>query len=157
MTASDGDGTVVRNATENDWPTVLDFGRRLHSESLWRVLPFDEDKAIALLRWYARTPATSCFLIAERKGEVAGFLMAYMGDLAFSYERRAINGFYYVVPDQRGSLAGLRLLRHFKAWARKHGAFEVQIGMSGGINTDRMIRFLEHLGFRHTGDIFLSW
>jgi len=56
-----------------------------------------------------------------------------------------------VVPGRRMSGVGLRLLMAFRQWAKNRGAFELNAGVSSGVEMDRMGRFFKRLGFRLTG------
>ncbi len=47
--------------------------------------------------------------------------------------------------------AGLKLLAAFRNWAENRDVFELSVGISSGVELEKMDRFLKRLGFRQTG------
>lgn len=58
----------------------------------------------------------------------------------------------YVVPEHRGGMAGVRMIRMLEAWARKRGADGMMLGQSTGVGDIERVRALyERMGYRLTG------
>lgn len=56
-----------------------------------------------------------------------------------------------MLPEKRSTGAGLRLMVAFRQWAENRGAFELNAGVSSGVELQRMDKFFRRLGFRFTG------
>ena len=139
-----------RLATERDVPAVTDLCEEFHGVSYQRSVPFDWD---VMGDW-----------VSDRIGDdgslVAG---AWSGDrlvgsvigLTFvpPYSNRVVAGDYiwYVRPEYRGGMTGVRLLRMFENWALDAGAVQILTGATSGIKSERAALLLERLGFVPTG------
>ncbi len=90
----------------------------------------------------------SCLLVAERNGEVVGFLSGELreGSPAFKPKTWAAVEDIYVVPDYRSLGIGHALLEECRVWARHKGANGISLQVAAG-NT-RARKFYEKLGFR---------
>src|SRR3954466_13250381 len=90
----------------------------------------------------------SCLFVAERNGEIIGFLSGELreGSPAFEPKTWAAVEDVYVVPDHRSSGVGRALFEEYHEWARKKGADGVSLQVAAG--NIRARRFYEELGFR---------
>jgi GNAT superfamily N-acetyltransferase len=61
----------------------------------------------------------------------------------------------YVLPQYRGSMEATRLLKAYVAAAKSLGVKDIGIGNSTLVNTDRVEKFYERMGFRRTGANFV--
>lgn len=71
----------------------------------------------------------------------------------YPYSNTLVAGDYiwYVVPEHRGGMVGVRLIRMFENWARDVGAVNICTGATSGINSKRGAAFLEKLGYSPVG------
>lgn len=53
----------------------------------------------------------------------------------------------FIHPAHRGSMAAVRLVRDFEAWAREKGAAHVLLAQSTGINVERTRQWYEAMGY----------
>jgi ribosomal protein S18 acetylase RimI-like enzyme len=139
-------------------------GRRddaAHAARLWmqsaeehtlydRVYATASDAEKTMRRFLAdlSTSSYSCLLVAERDGEVIGFLSGELreGSPAFAPKTWAAVEDVYVVPDHRSLGVGRALLKEYQKWAREKGADGVSLQVAAG--NARARKFYEGLGFR---------
>jgi ribosomal protein S18 acetylase RimI-like enzyme len=90
----------------------------------------------------------SCLFVAERNGEVVGFLSGELreGSPAFKPKTWAAVEDVYVVPDHRSLGIGHALFEECRKWAGQKGADGISLQVAAG-NT-RACKFYEELGFR---------
>lgn len=78
-----------------------------------------------------------------------GVLIAEVTSHPFVDVLGAVDHFWYVHPDRRGSVGAVRrLLDDFEAWAKSVGADVIAISADAGICDDKTARLLEHWGYR---------
>ncbi|HZC19145.1 MAG TPA: GNAT family N-acetyltransferase [Rubrobacteraceae bacterium] len=90
----------------------------------------------------------SCLFIAERDGEVIGFLSGELreGSPAFKPKTWAAVEDVYVAPDHRSLGVGRALFEEFQKWAQGKGADGVSLQVAAG--NARARKLYEELGFR---------
>jgi ribosomal protein S18 acetylase RimI-like enzyme len=90
----------------------------------------------------------SCLLVAERDGEVIGFLSGELreGSLTFKPKTWAAVEDVYVAPGYRSLGVGHSLFEEFQKWAQVKGADGVSLQVAAG--NARARKFYEELGFR---------
>jgi len=92
----------------------------------------------------------SVVLVAERAGEVVGYVYASLEPVSWKELRDAcgfVHDVYVDEPSRRGGI-GAQLVRAAAAWLEGHGAPRVVL-QSAAKNLPAQ-RLFEHLGFRHT-------
>jgi RimJ/RimL family protein N-acetyltransferase len=91
----------------------------------------------------------SCWQDGELIGGLIGMLHYY------PYSNTLVAGDYmwYVVPEHRGGMVGVRLMKMFEDWALSCGAVHISTGATSGIHNERGMRLLERLGYRAVGTI----
>jgi ribosomal protein S18 acetylase RimI-like enzyme len=90
----------------------------------------------------------SCLFVAERNGEVVGFLSGELreGSPAFKPKTWAAVEDIYVVPDHRSLGIGHALFEECRKWAGQKGADGISLQVAAG--NIRARKFYEELGFR---------
>lgn len=141
---------IVRRANLFDIPAFIALGRRIYADSAYSFLDFDQIKAENLLRHYLNAPATHCVFVAEDDGLLIGGLCGYVTEYFFSREKFASDQTFFVAPEWRGFIA-LKLVAAFCDWAEVHGARQVNLGISSGLQTERSGALLERMGFACVG------
>lgn len=144
----------IRAATPGDCAEIIEMGERMHREGAYRFLPFDRDKVRLRLEEYLEHPGRHCLFVAEHRGALIGMLGGYLDDYVFCDELVAYDTVVFVEGRHRGSAAALRLVRAFRGWAIARGAREICLGISSGVNTDRVGKFYERLGLARVGAIY---
>lgn len=144
----------IRSARSEDAATILEMGERLHQEGAYRFLPFDREKVRRWIEGYLTLHERRCLFVAERSGVLAGMLGGYLDDYFFCDELVAHDAFVFVERERRGSVAAVRLIRAFREWATARHARELCLGISSGVNTERVGRFYERMGLTRVGAIY---
>lgn len=131
----------------DDLSAMASLGAQMHRESPgYAWLPYDREKVIAQGRRWLESH--SCLVLGAFEGDVPiGMLVGalrhfYFCDLAFASDL-----VLYVRKDRRGGSAAYRMVRGFRAWAIGHGAVQVNIGESAGIDPEGVGRWLQRMGF----------
>ena len=139
-----------RLATERDVPAVTDLCQEFHGLSYQKTVPFDWD---TMGDWVSDRVSDSGSLVlgawsgSDLVGSVIGLTFVP------PYSNRVVAGDYiwYVKPEYRGGMVGVRLLRMFEDWALDAGAVQILTGATSGIKSERAALLLERLGFVPTG------
>jgi GNAT superfamily N-acetyltransferase len=116
---------MIRRATEQDIPRLIEMGQRFVAETEYRDLvdakPEQLEHTISLM---LASPA-NVVLVSESKEAVTGMLAAVVYEHPFSGTLTGSELVWWVDPEARGD--GLRLLRAAEAWAKDAGASRMQM------------------------------
>ena len=139
-----------REALIFDAIAVTDLCEEFHGASYQRSVPFDWD---IMVEWVSdRIDDDGSLVLGAWSGsDLVGCVIG----LTFvpPYSERVVAGDYiwYVRPEYRGGMVGVRLLRMFEDWAVGAGAAQILTGATSGIKSERAAALLERLGFVPTG------
>ncbi|WP_370153712.1 N-acetyltransferase family protein [Ferrovibrio sp.] len=147
-------GLVVRLARAEDIPALLSLGRLAHCETHYHFVPFDEAKVMTTVARFLTNTERHCVFIAEWEGRLVGFLAGLVEDYFFSSACYARDIIFYIDASSRGTALARQLVSAFTIWARRHGALEVQVGVSSGRKVDRAGQFLQRCGFTAVGGLY---
>lgn len=142
---------MIRPATPSDIPDLLALGRRMHAESWYAYLPFDDDKIATVLQ---STMAHGFVAVSETDGTIHGGMVGAISAFWFCRELMAHDLALFVEPGKRGGIAAARLVQHFIAWAKAAGAREISLGVSTGVMVRETGELFEAMGLRHVGGIY---
>lgn len=146
---------MIRAATAADTPVLIEMGRALHDESKrYSERGFAPEKLEALARSLfgtATTEGEGGAFVAEKDGKVIGMLIGFVREQWFSYDKLASDYTFYVRPEHRGSMAAVRLIKAFEAWAISKGAVDILPGVSTMIASERARDLYLALGYEHYG------
>lgn len=144
-------GVAVRLARdEADIAAMISLGRLLHAESSFRKHPFDAARLLKFGRM-ALANGNPGLIAAERAGHMVGMAIVMMGEHYFSADKTATVQLLYVVPQARGGMAAVKLLRAIRSWAAGAGAGDLHVNVTTAIAPDKTDRFLRRMGFQQTG------
>lgn len=138
----------IRPALREELPVIVELGRSMHAESWQRFEPFSADRLMATL--------TEIFnhgflWVHESAGEIDGALAGFIAECWYADVKIAGELGVYVKPTANGGMALVRLVKQFKAWSIEHGAAEITLGITTGVNVAETGRIYEHLGFEPVG------
>ncbi len=141
---------LYRLADRSDASAIFKMCRDFHQETQFNNIVFDDVVFAGHLSWLYDDE--SCFLsVAERGGEVVGFMSGWVYQLYFSKTLSAQNNLWYVLPEHRGGMIGVRLLKMFESWASAKGAKILVGGTSSGISMPRSNKLIEKFGYEPVG------
>jgi|DEB19_MinimDraft_2_1074335.scaffolds.fasta_scaffold00935_2 GNAT superfamily N-acetyltransferase len=142
---------MIRNATSEDIPRMVELGRLMHAESPnFRGMRFDADKLASAVRHAINSPAGFAG-VAERDGQVIGGLVAMAVPHYFSPDEVACDLALFVAPEHRGGMAAARLVAAYRDWGKALGVAKVQMGVMAGVEAWMVEALCERLGARRVG------
>lgn len=145
---------IRRALTVKDIQQIIMLCRALHSESTYyRLQSFDEEQLEVSLSNVVFNEH-SIALLAIQHNEMIGFFIGGLTYGLFNKELIAFDYSVYVVPQQRNGRTAIKLIKAFEAWAISKGAKRFRVGTTTAINTDKISRFYEFLGFKACGVSF---
>ena len=134
---------IIREAIEADISRVVEMGRRFLLEGPYRDQIQDSPQgfqnALAALLANPRTRV----LVSEDDGSITGMLIFVVAPHYFTGELIAGEVVWYVQPEARRKMAGLRLLNFAEKAATEMGAKRIQFVAP----TDRIGRLYERRGY----------
>jgi len=139
-----------RLAAQTDAIAVTDLCEEFHGFSYQRSVPFDWD---IMVEWVSdRIDDDGSLVLGAWSGsDLVGCVIG----LTFvpPYSERVVAGdfIWYVRPEHRGGMVGVRLMKMFENWAVDAGAAQILTGATSGIKSERGAALLERLGFVPTG------
>ena len=142
---------IIRPATLEDAPALIEVLAAMHCESAYAFLPFDRGKVADEIRACVTNPESQCGFVAQCDARIIGVLGGYLGEYFFCRERVASDMVFYVEPSFRGTLVPFRLVRAFREWARARGAAELCLGISTDVHPERTGKFYELMGLKFVG------
>lgn len=117
--------TIIRTATHDDVPRIVQLGCRFLTESGYAEhLTPDPIQMTATMEWLLSDPARVIFL-SEVDGLVTGGIGLFVYTHPMSGLLTGVECFWYVAPEHRGH--GKRLLERAESWAKDHGATTLQM------------------------------
>lgn len=144
---------MIRAATLDDLPTLINLGEQMHAESpRFRRIRFSRVRLGHTLAGLIRSPMGFVW-VAESSGEVTGGLAALASPHWCSDDVVAMDLGLFMAPAHRGGAAAARLVKRYHRWAREAGATLIQQGVTTGVHTDQTVQLLERLGMTRCGVI----
>lgn len=145
---------MIRNATAGDIPALIELGTLMYLESRYSEnSPFDADKCAELAQNLIYSPS-GCVLVAEKDGQIIGWLGGGIAEQFFSHQLMAFEYGLFVAPEHRGGSAGPRLARAFIDWSKEHGAAVINMGITTGVHAERTGQLYSRLGLQQTGLLY---
>ena len=142
---------MIREADLHDIERLVLLGSFMHREAeAFHGLRFDAQRLANTLAHVIGSPNGFAW-VAEDRGLVVGGLMAMVTPHWFSPDTVACDLALFMLPEHRGTLAPVRLLNAYAAWARGQGAAKVQLGVMTGIEPEKTEAMLERIGWRRAG------
>lgn len=141
----------VRPIEEGDTYQIVGLAKRMQEESpSYAPYEFSIKKLLNLVELCLRSPDWRC-LIAKKDGRPVGFFAVGLVEMLFSTEKTVDDLALYVLPEERGCMAGPRMLKDMVEWAKSTGAKEIRCGITTEIDNSRVAALMERFGFRQTG------
>ncbi|AQG98588.1 hypothetical protein A9R05_06880 [Burkholderia sp. KK1] len=146
---------MIRNATQEDVPVLVDLGRHMTAESpRYKRLTYAPAKLERLFRTLVDSP-DGFVMIAEQDGVPIGGMVGMVVDHWMAEERMASDLCLYVLPEYRGGMTAVRFVRRYIEFAQARGAADISLGVStGSAQIEKLARFFEMLGLQKAGYLF---
>lgn len=142
----------IRTAVPADAPAIREMARALFSESTRSFMPLDES---AIDRQLFASLSEPFGRIGFRDRLPVAFACFGFESAEFDRRVRLKSRYLYVKPECRGSPLAHMFLRDAERFAAESGCFEVQVGLSAGINTQRVNRWFRRIGYADLGGILV--
>lgn len=146
----------VRFATIRDIPDCLELGFQVQKST--RLSRFAYERTVVeknlrnMIVVGQKKRRSHCLLLVEDgNGLLIGGLIGCIDTHLFSHRPVANMIAYGVRPGHRMTGAAVRLMKAFIEWAKRRGAYEVNVIVNSGINIERNDRFMKKMGFSKTG------
>jgi len=141
---------MIKIATLDDIPRMLELGRELHEESRFSAYPFNEEKTNKFFETVIDN-GDNCVFLSVKNGEIVG---GFIGGVAPHWSCDFVSAFDYTLfihKSHRNGTTAIKLIIAYEDWAKSMGVDESTLGVSTGINTQATARFYESLGYQFTG------
>lgn len=139
--------------TAEDLSEILRLAREMHSETSFRDLSFDEDRARSEIFSCINDPQ-NFVCVAEKEGRLVGVIGVYLASPFFSNDRVVYDHLWFVSKEVRGSMVGPRLLRFVSQWATYQDAKAIFLTLGSGIGSERTGKMAELHGYRQLGGYY---
>lgn len=144
---------TYRRPVPEDLSQILRLAKEMHAETSFRNLSFDIGKAATEIMSQV-VNQNNLTLVAEDRGQIVGFISAYLSKPFFSDDLVVYDHIWYVGKSARGTLVGPRLLRMVSEWARLCGAKAVFVTLGSDVSQDRVGKLVERLGYSRLGGYY---
>ena len=146
--------TTIRMATLEDLDVLMDIGESMHKESpRFSRMSYSPAK---VLQMFIDLINADCGLIvvAEQDDKIIGGIAAIVSQHWFSQDLMASDIALFIVPEHRGGITAVRLVKHYVAWAKEQGAVITQMGISTGVHADETAAMFKAIGLKQFGYLF---
>lgn len=133
--------------TEGDIDKCIELGHAMHQESYFKHFNYSEEKLNKFLRLMILNPEQYCAYVYEKDNTIIGFFLGVSSEQWIGTDKMSSDLACYIIPEERGSMAGVRLIKAYEEWASSINVKEIVIGVSTGINTDRTSSLFKRLGY----------
>lgn len=140
--------TTIRPATHDDLDLLMDLTVAMHAESpRYSKMTFSHQKMLNLYVMLINS-AWGLVLLAERDGIIVGGIAAMISEHWLSDDLVANEFGLFILPEHRGGMTAARLARGYIEWAKGHGAKQIQLGISTGVQVEETAALYRALGLK---------
>ena len=137
-----------RFLTLDDIEWVTKVGKQMFAESEWKEGEYDAKKIKKYLHHVASHPLYMCGLIGLKDDKKAGFLIGQIGEYRFMNKLIARENELCILPEYRGSMVAITLMKKFIEWAKTMKADEVLFEPSTNGDINKFDKLAERLGMK---------
>jgi hypothetical protein len=116
---------VIRDATPDDIPRLVEMGTRFLTESVYSGKVLVNPEAITRTMGLLLASDVGALFVSELDGVVTGMIGLMVFEHPFTGQRAAQELFWWVEPEHRGN--GLKLLKRGEQWAAAAGAQHIHM------------------------------
>lgn len=145
---------MIRPATVEDIPRIVELGEMLHQESRYAPISFSKEKVAALMRHLIEVEGV--VFVAEVDGEIVGGIAGSVTEFWFSTEKQAFDYSFFLAPEARHGMQAVRLMVAFENWAKLRGVRQIDMGITTDIHVDKSARLYTGMGYKECGKLFVK-
>jgi GNAT superfamily N-acetyltransferase len=142
---------MIRHLEIADIPDLIDLAYEMHQESIFRNKHFSPVKMAQLFHTAMMQDSVFFCMVGEIDGKVVGGMLGHLSQYFFGNDFMAADIGLFVKKEHRGSSVGIKLIKAFESWAKEHGAKEVNIIQSTGVEVEKTTHLMERLGYTNCG------
>lgn len=142
---------MIRKATEQDIPSLVEMGKALHDESTYKAVVYSPERVAETCKLMI---SHGFAMVSEKGGEVVGVMMGDVVTPWYSTDRMGFDYTLYIKPEHRNGITVMRLITAFEAWCKSMGAKQIRPGIGTGIVS--VAKLYKSLGYRSVGEYFLK-
>lgn len=138
---------MIRDFRDTDINQVIDLLVEFARESeYFDVLGVDYGHLRSLV---LTTDVARCLQVAEVDGVVIGVVFGILTSPWFNpWKKIGVEVAWYVKPEHRGSIYGIRLLRIFELWCRENGADVIVVSCLQNLGDGDVLKLLGRCKYR---------
>ncbi len=141
-------------AKEADISNIIILGQRMHAETVYEWIRFDEDIFRKHITDFLKNSSNQRIFVHRKNGQVQGFLFGRVSQYFFSDQKIATEELFFVNPDERSFHVARKLLNAYEEWGKKLGAVECCLAVSSGRKISRIAKLYERVGYSAVGGVF---
>lgn len=145
---------MIREPRPADLGALSSMLRKMHAETKYSAFSLSEGRMLASLKGFMEPSEDRFGCVFELDGVVSGVFFGHSDELWFSEELCGYDDLIYVLPEARGRMGSIRMLRAFEKWCREKGCSAVLVGVSSGVMVDRTGALFERLGYGRLGGVY---
>ena len=143
-----------RFLTLDDIEWVTKVGKQMFAESEWKEGEYDAKKIEKYLHHVASHPLYMCGLIGLKDDKKAGFLIGQIGEYRFMNKLIARENELCILPEYRGSMVAITLMKKFIEWAKTMKADEILFEPSTNGDINKFDAMAKRLGMTVTSKTY---
>ena len=145
---------IIRSIEKHDVKAVVELGAEMHRLSAFSFLPYDKKKAFDFVKLFIENREDFICFVAEDKGNIVGMIGGEISEYFFCHELILNDWALFVLPSQRSYPVVKKLINRFVEWGIQEGVREICIGISTGVDTDRVGTLFKRSGFACVGGVY---
>ena len=143
-----------RFLTVDDIEWVTKVGKQMFADSEWKEGEYDAKKIEKYLHHVASHPLYMCGLIGLKDDKKAGFLIGQIGEYRFMNKLIARENELCILPEYRGSMVAITLMKKFIEWAKTMKADEILFEPSTNGDINKFDAMAKRLGMTVTSKTY---
>lgn len=144
-------GDLVRKATHEDVPRLVQLGVAMHAESRYSAFQINTEKGAQFFHAMIDDPNAIVLVDGE---PLCAMFVGYVQPFWWGDELESFDIILYVLPERRGGAYAARLVTTYAKEAQKRGVSDMKIGQTTGLDSERTGLFFQRMGFAPIGSSF---
>jgi GNAT superfamily N-acetyltransferase len=141
---------TVTLITEKAIPDFVRLAGDMLTESAFAKLGFNPGQVTAFAQQSIGLGSKTPIFMAYSGDIAVGFLAASLSPVVFTFAFGAMEEYFYVSPEFRGTRAAYMLAKEFMEWARSHNPSFIRGSISTGVSSGAA-KLYEHFGMKSVG------